>query len=154
MADDNDKDTFYDELERLFDRLPKYNSKIVLGDFNAKVGREEKYRPTIGKSSPHEITNKNGERLITFAISKNLLVKSTYFEHKDIHKYTWISPDGQTLNQIDHVLVDRRRHTNIMDVRSYRGAEGDTDHQLVITKVREKLCIANRERKGLKQRKF
>ena len=126
----------------------------MLGDFYAKVGREEKYRPTIGKSSLHEITNKNGERLITFAISKNLLVKSTYFEHKDIHKYTWISPDGQTLNQIDHVLVDRRRHTNIMDVRSYRGGEGDTDHQLVITKVREKLCIASRESKGSKQRKF
>ena len=106
----------------------------MLGDFNAKVGREEKYRLTIGKSSLHEITNKNGERLITFAISKNLLVKSTYFEQK----YTWISSDGETLNHIDHVLVDRRRHTNIMDVRSYRGAEGDTDHQLVITKVREK----------------
>jgi len=43
---DNDKDTFYDELERLFDRMPKYNSKIVLGDFNAKVGREEKYTNT------------------------------------------------------------------------------------------------------------
>ena len=83
-ADDNDKDTFYDELERLFDRFPKYNTKIVLGDFNAKVGREEKYRPTIGKSSLHGINN-NGERLITFAISENLLVKSTYFEHKDIH---------------------------------------------------------------------
>ena len=154
VATDNDKDIFYDELERLFDRLPKYNSKIVLGDFNAKVGREEKYRPTIGKYSLHEKTNNNGERLITFAISKNLLVKSTYFEHKDIHKYTWVSPDGKTLNQIDHVLVDRRRHTNIMDVRSYRGAEGDTDHQLVITKVREKLCIANRENKGSKQLKF
>ena len=37
----NDKVTFYDELERLFDRLPKYNTKIVLGDFNAKVGREK-----------------------------------------------------------------------------------------------------------------
>jgi len=41
-----------------------------------------------------------------------------------------------------------------MDVRSYRGAEGDTDHQLVITEVREKLCIANRENKGSKQLKF
>jgi len=41
-----------------------------------------------------------------------------------------------------------------MDVRLYRGAEVDTDDQLVITKVREKLCIANRESKGSKQLKF
>jgi len=88
VANDNDKDTFYEKLERLFGRLPKYNNKIVLGDFNAKVGREEKYRPTIGKYSLHAITNNNGERLINCAISKNLLVKSTYFHHKDIHKYT------------------------------------------------------------------
>jgi len=38
---------------------------------------------------------------------KNLLVKSTHFEHKDIYKYTLISPDGKTLNEIDHALVDR-----------------------------------------------
>jgi len=41
VATDNDKDIFYDELERLFDRMPKYNSKIVLGALNAKIGREE-----------------------------------------------------------------------------------------------------------------
>jgi len=39
VATDNGKDIFNDELERLFDRMSKYNSKIVLGDFNAKVGR-------------------------------------------------------------------------------------------------------------------
>ena len=62
-ADDNDKDTFYDELDRLIDQLPKYNAKIVLGDFNANVGRKEKFSPTTGKSSPHEVSNKNGEKL-------------------------------------------------------------------------------------------
>ena len=69
---------FHHELDRLFDRLPKYYVKIVLGDFNAKLGREESFGPTIGKSSLHEKSNNNGERLITFAISKDLLVKSTY----------------------------------------------------------------------------
>jgi len=82
MATDNDKDIFYDELEKLFDRMPRYNSKILLGYFNAKVGREEKYRPTIGKYSLHKKTNNNGERLTTFAISKNILVESTHLNPK------------------------------------------------------------------------
>jgi hypothetical protein len=87
----------------LFDRIMKYHTKLVLGDFNAKVGREQKIRPTIGKESLHKISNNNGERLINFTSSKNLIVKSTYFEHKDIHKYTWTSPDGKTQPDRSHI---------------------------------------------------
>ena len=36
---DESKDSFYEELEQVFDHLPKYHTKILLGDFNAKVGR-------------------------------------------------------------------------------------------------------------------
>jgi hypothetical protein len=38
---DDVKDSFYEELERVFDKVPKYHIKILLGDFNAKVGRED-----------------------------------------------------------------------------------------------------------------
>ena len=73
--------------------------------------------------------------------SKNLVVKSTMFPHRNIHMYTWNSPDGQTHNQIDHILIDRRRHSSILDVRSFRRADCDTDHYLVVAKVRERLVV-------------
>jgi exonuclease III len=38
---DDVKDSFYEELQRVFDKFPKYHMKILLGDFNAKVGRED-----------------------------------------------------------------------------------------------------------------
>jgi hypothetical protein len=41
------KDSFYEELERVFDNFPKYHMKILLGDFNAKVGKEDIFKPTI-----------------------------------------------------------------------------------------------------------
>ena len=107
--------------------------KILLGDFNAKVGRENIFKPTIGNESLHQDSNDNGVRIVNFAMSKNLVVKSTMFPHRNIHKCTWTSPDGQTHNQIDHILVDRRRHSSIIDVRSFRGADCDTDHYLVVT---------------------
>jgi hypothetical protein len=94
--------------------------KILLGDFNAKVGREDIFKPTIGNGSLHEISNDNGVRLVNFATSENLRVKSTVFPQRNIHKYTWTSPDGKTHNQIGHILVDRRRHSNVFDVRSFR----------------------------------
>jgi len=37
---DDSKDSFYEELEQVFEHFLKYHMKILLGDFNAKVGRE------------------------------------------------------------------------------------------------------------------
>jgi hypothetical protein len=39
------KDSFYEELERVFRKFPKYHMKILLGDLNAKVGREDILKP-------------------------------------------------------------------------------------------------------------
>jgi hypothetical protein len=41
------KDSFYNELECVFDKFPKYNMKILLQDFNAKVGKEDIFKSTI-----------------------------------------------------------------------------------------------------------
>ena len=81
--------------------------KILLGDFNAKVGRENMFQPTMWTESVHPESNENGIRLVNFATSKNLIVKSTKFPHRNIHKYTWTSPDGITHNQIDYTQSDR-----------------------------------------------
>jgi hypothetical protein len=116
---DDVKNSFYEELERVFDKFPKYHMKILLGDFSAKIGREDIFKPTIGNESLHEISNDNGVRLVHFATSNNLRVKSTMFPHRSIHKYTWMSLDAKTHNQIDHIVIDRRRHSNVLDVRSF-----------------------------------
>ena len=52
----------------------------------------------------------NVVRVLSFATSNNIVVKSTMFIHLNIHKYTWTPPDGKTHNQTDHILTDRRWH--------------------------------------------
>jgi len=76
---DDSKDSFYEELEQVFYQFPNYHMKILLGDFNAKVGRENICKPTIGNESLHQDSNNNGVRIVNFAKSKNLVVKSTMF---------------------------------------------------------------------------
>jgi exonuclease III len=106
--DDDIKDSFYEELEQVFDQFPRHRMKIFLGDFNAKVGREDIFKPIIGNEGLNEANNGNGIRVVNFATSKNVTVKSTTFSQRDIHKHTWTSADGVTYNQIDHVLIDKR----------------------------------------------
>jgi exonuclease III len=81
---DDMKDSFYEELERVFDKFPKYHKKMLLGDFNAKVGTEDIFKPTIGNESLHGISNDNGDRVVKFASTKNLAFESTMFTHCNI----------------------------------------------------------------------
>ena len=71
------------------------------------------------------------------------------FLYQNIHKYSWTTPDGKTHNQIDHILTDRRWHSSILVVQSFRGADCDTDHYLVVTKVRERLAVSKQEDRSL-----
>jgi hypothetical protein len=102
---DDVKDSFYKELESVFDKFPKYYMKILLGDFNAKVGREDIFKPTIRNECLHKI------RLVNFATPRNHRVKSTMFPHrKSINILGHLQMGKKTHNRIDNILVDRRRH--------------------------------------------
>lgn len=130
------KSDSYEELGTIIEKIPKYDIKLIVGDFNAKVGKEEVYRNVTGGKSKHNESNGNGGLLAGFAIEKDFQILSTSFDHKDIHKVTWISPDGKTHNQIDHVLMERKHTRTVTDVRTYRGADADSDHMLVIAKMK------------------
>jgi hypothetical protein len=101
--------------------------KILLGDFNAKVDKVDIFKPTIGNESLNEISYDNGIGVIISATSINPTVKSTMLPRRIIHKYTWTSPDGKTDNQIDHILIDCRRHSSVLGVRLFMAADCDKE---------------------------
>jgi len=45
------------------------------------------------------------------------------------------------LNQIDHISIDTKWHSSILDVQSFRGADCDTDPYFVVAEVRERLKV-------------
>ena len=72
VKDELMKGNFYIDLENIISNIPKQDMLLLLGDFNAKIGKEEAYQTTIGKHSLHQNGNNNGTRLINLAASYNL----------------------------------------------------------------------------------
>jgi hypothetical protein len=77
-------------------------------NFVANVGREDIFKLLTRNESLHNINNDNGVRVVNFATSKDLIIKSIMFPHRNIHIYTCTSPDGDTHIQVDRILTDIR----------------------------------------------
>ena len=105
-----------------------------MGDFNAKIGNDNKgYEDILGI---HEIgvLNDKGQRLIDFCQLNDLVIGGSLFQHKDIHKTTWIAPNGLIENQIDHFCIKRKFRRSLLHVRACR-ADINSDHQLYIARM-------------------
>ena len=92
----------------------------------------------MGKEAIGE-RNENGERLLSYCSNSKLKVGGSLFQHKNIHKGTWRSPNGLTVNQIDHICYQRRWASSVQDVRAFRGADLGSDHYLVVATFKIKL---------------
>jgi len=74
--------------------------KILLGDFNAKDGREYIFKLTVGNESVHLDSDDNGVRMVNFATLKILVVNSMMFPHLNICKYTWPPLMGRFMTRL------------------------------------------------------
>jgi Icc-related predicted phosphoesterase len=142
---------FHDDLQRVYENTAK-DAVIILGDLNAKIGKEQAYSQVSGRHTLHDSSNLNGEMVCNFAIQNNIIIMSTQYQHKRIHKATWIAPDRATINQIDHVLINAEKRSAVEDVRSMHGLTCDSDHFLVKTVIKQKLITTlgtgTRDKKG------
>ena len=138
-AEEETKDTFYQQLQKALDNVPSHDVLLEIGDPNAKVGRSNEEREkTMGKNGCSEM-NENGERLVDICGLSDLVIGSTIFEHKEIHKLTWISPYRNVKNQIDHALINGRWKHSLHNVTVKRGADVGSDHHLLLATVKLQL---------------
>ncbi|XP_025096314.1 craniofacial development protein 2-like [Pomacea canaliculata] len=113
-ADEEEKEDFYSSLQSLLDHTPRRHLKIIMGDLN-KVGDDNTNRELMGRHGVGTC-NKIRELFTDFCAFNDLVIGGTAFPHKNIHKTTWTSPDGQTENQIDHITLARKWRRSLQDV--------------------------------------
>ena len=130
------REAFYNKLNSVLKTFKTRHIVIICGDFNAKVG-VRKNDDTVhqicgsyGKGNP----NSNGDTLLNFAKSNNLVITNTFFKHKIAHRTTWQSPNGKQKNQIDFILIKKNKEIRMIDSRSYGGMHTSSDHKLVLLK--------------------
>ena len=144
-AEEETKDDWYEQLQLAVSKIPSHDMTIIMGDINAKVGADNTDREkAMGRHGCGTI-NDNGERLVNFCLNSSCVIGGTIFPHRDIHKLTWTSPDGRTVNQIDHFIINRKWRRSLQDVRTFRGADANSDHFLVVGKVRLKLRAVRKD---------
>ncbi|XP_055387207.1 uncharacterized protein LOC129615849 [Condylostylus longicornis] len=124
--------------------LNKYDTLMIMGDLNAKIGKEDFLENVAGRHTLHEETSPNGLRLCQLAESTNTYIMSTYFNHKKIHKGTWKIPGTSNTNQIDHILINKRRLSSCEDIRVYRTPNCDSDHYITVVKYKHRISKCGR----------
>lgn len=149
VADDTDKDTFFDQLHQVVSQAPPHDIIIILTDANATFSASSREGPShqtptqpIGTTFADNTTNDNGKRLLLLCHSNDLCITDTWFPRKQIHHWTWYSPDGRTRKAIDHIIISRRWRSSVTNCRVFRGAQlGNTDHRLLVAQLRLKLRV-------------
>ncbi|KAJ8386425.1 hypothetical protein AAFF_G00170220 [Aldrovandia affinis] len=140
VASEEEKDIFYTQLQGVLEEIPSYDIKLLIGDFNAKLDSDRRgLHTTVGPHGSASSTNDNGERLLMLTSTNGLSIGNTFFKHKQIHKMTWVLPDGNTRNELDYICTSTRWCSSLVGVRSHRGADVGSDHYLVVGKIRLKL---------------
>ena len=126
-----------EDLQDLLELTPKKDVLFVIGDWNAKVGKQE----TLGVTGKFGfgVQNEAGQRLIEFCQENALVIANTLFQQHKRRLYTWTSPDSQYQNQIDYILCSQRWRSSIQSAKTRPGADCGSDHELLIAKFRLKL---------------
>ena len=129
-SSDDVKDRFYDMLYSTLRRILQDDKIILLGDFNARVGRNHDiWHIVIGHHGVN--MNSNGLRLLSLCSELGFAIANTFFQIRDIHKTSWMHPRSKHWHLIDYVIVRRRDLNEVQITRAMRGAECFTDHRLI-----------------------
>uniref|UniRef100_A0A8R1DH33 glucuronosyltransferase n=1 Tax=Caenorhabditis japonica TaxID=281687 RepID=A0A8R1DH33_CAEJA len=127
-------DKFYKDLKKVYTRLSKWDSSIIIcGDFNAVVGCSSDDLPFVGGHGTGQRSD-NGDRLVNFAFSSRVSILNTIYPKRPNRKWTWISPNGKTKNEIDFILTNRREIA--VDCEVYCDYLNCSDHRLLRARFR------------------
>ena len=110
---------------------------MLLGDFNARVGKDQQvWKKIIGKDGTGKV-NSNGEMLLTKCAEHGLTITNTLFRQKDSFKTSWRHPRSGHWHLIDFIIVRQDDATDVHVTRAMKSTDACwTDHRLILSKMK------------------
>ena len=154
------REEMYEILDTETKKIPNRDYCFILGDFNAKVGRNWwEYPDNLGKYGKG-VKNNNGKYLLEYCANNDMIITNTMFKHNAAHITTWTAPyrdfmqNGEPRrnpirNQIDFIIMKNIHKGSVKDSRSYAGIKTETDKSIYLIEMVSRNRFA---RKGLSQR--
>ena len=134
-ADEEIKDQFYESLHETLCRIKRSDKILLLGDFNARVGRDaEVWEGVIGRNGVGNM-NSNGLRLLTLCAQHDLSITNTLFRMRNCLKTSWMHPRSKHWHLIDYIIVRKSDRRAVLQTKAIRGADCWTDHRLIMSRI-------------------
>lgn len=145
-SDDDIKETFYSDLDDILSNISRLDKIILLGDFNARVGKDHKvWNGVIGKEGVGS-ENSNGIRLLSKCAEYGLVITNTIFRQRDRFKTSWQHPRSKHWHLIDYVIVRKQDLRDVFITKAMTGADDCwTDHRLIRSVMHLTLSIQRRK---------
>ena len=135
LADAEVKEAFYSDLRNLLRQVKSEDKVLIVGDFNARVGRDcNVWTGVLGRHGVGNC-NDNGRLLLEFCSEHELTITNTMFQQKDRYKTTWQHPRSKHWHLLDYILTRQRDINDVQHTRVMPSADCYTDHRLVRSKV-------------------
>ena len=139
------KEKFYEDLDQLIRSTSPSDKLLIMGDFNARVGKDQaSWKRILGSQGVGKM-NANGLLLLSKCAEHELCITNTVFRQADKLKTTWMHPRSKQWHLIDYIIVRQRDLRDVCITRAMRGADCWTDHRLIRAVL--KLHIASAQRK-------
>ena len=129
----------YEQMNNALKYVKSDEMRIIMGDWNAKVGRE-KLQGVTGGFGLGEM-NERGKRLIEFRQENSLVITNTTFQQNARRLYILKSPGNIHRNQIEFILIRKRFQNAVKNAKTYPGADINSDHIPVTCKLKIKLKV-------------
>lgn len=149
-ADEDLKNHFYQQLNNTIRKVPPRDHLLLLGDFNARVGKDHQlWEDIIGKEGIGNC-NANGFLLLGLCAEHNLSITNTMYRLPNRYKTTWQHPRSKHWHMLDYVIVRQSDRKYVRVTKAVLGADDCwTDHRLVVSRltlaIQRKLRVRSQE---------